>query len=253
MRTVIVTGASSGLGRGFAEALGRLDGVEEIWVIARRTSRLEELQNTIPCRVVPISLDLSYGPCIAKYRPLLVDRNPEVVALVKAAGYGKFGEFENAPLSEQVGMIDVNVSALTSVTYLTLPYMEEGSQIYQLGSLSAYLPAPYMSVYAASKAYVLRFSQALGVELKHRKIRVLAVCPTWVRTEFIDRAAEHKDVITYFGHVFTVDEVVRRALRDMKRGKTVSICGWGTRWQMRAMKLLPHRLVMKIWCWLQKK
>jgi len=253
MKIIIVTGASSGLGRGFAEALGARKNVDEIWVIARRSDRLEELKNTILAKVVPISLDLSYNDCIEKYRQLLADQNPEVVALVNAAGYGRFGEFENITLSDQMGMIDLNVAALTAVTYHTIPYLASGAEVYQIGSFSAFLPLPYVSVYAATKAYVVSFSRSLNVELAHRKIRVMAVCPKWVRTEFFDRAAEQPDVVTYYDHFYTVDQVVKRALRDMKRGKDLSTCGVRARTEARLLKLLPAKLGMKIWCWQQKK
>ena len=253
MKVIIVTGASSGLGRGFAEALGARGNADEVWVIARRTERLEELKNTIKTKVVPISLDLSSNDCIEKYKNMLADQNPEVVALVNAAGFGRFGEFENITLSDQMGMIDLNVASLTAVTYLTLPYLAPGAEVYQIGSFSAFLPLPYVSVYAASKAYVVSFSRSINVELKSKKIRVMAVCPKWVRTEFFDRAAEQPDVVTYYDRFYTVDQVVTRALRDMKRGKDVSTCGIPARTEARLLKILPPKLAMKIWCKQQKK
>ena len=121
MKTVIVTGASSGIGREFAEVLGNMEGVEEIWVIARRASRLEELKSTIRATVVPMSIDLSTSEGIESYRRALADRNPEVIKLVNAAGFGRFGEFENLTLSDQMDMIDLNVGSLTAMTYHTLP------------------------------------------------------------------------------------------------------------------------------------
>lgn len=253
MKTVIVTGASSGIGREFAEVLGNLSGVEEVWLIARRRDRLEELTSTIKARVVPFPLDLSLFSSLEKYRMALADRNPEVVALVNAAGYGQFGEFENLSLLDQLGMVDVNVSALTAVTYLTLPYMERGGEIYQLGSRAAFQPVPYLGVYGATKSYVKSFSRSLNVELAHRGIRVIAVCPGWVRTEFFDRAAQQPDVIQYYDRFYSVSQVVSQAIRDMKRGKDVSVCGFWVRLQRILVKLLPHRLAMKIWCWQQKK
>ena len=107
-------------------------------------------------------------------------------------------------------------------------------------------------MYAATKAFVLSFSRSLNVELKKRGIRVLAVCPGWVRTEFFDRAVTD-DTITYYNRYFDADEVVTRALRDMKKGKDVSVCGFSIRAQVLLTKLLPHRIVMKIWCMQQKK
>ena len=144
-------------------------------------------------------------------------------------------------------MIDLNVKTLMRMTHLTLPYMKAGACIYQLGSLSAFQPVPYINVYAATKAFVLHFSRALNKELEPRGIRVLAVCPGWVRTEFFDRAVRD-DTITYYNQFFTAKEVVDRALSDMARGKDVSVCGWRIRAQVLLTKLLSHRIVMDIWC-----
>ena len=98
MKTVIVTGASSGLGREFAEVLGKLPQVDEVWLVARRGDRLEELRSTIQAKVFPLSLDLSRFADLEKLRIALADRQPEVIALVNAAGYGRFGEVENVSL-----------------------------------------------------------------------------------------------------------------------------------------------------------
>ncbi len=253
MKTLIVTGASSGIGREFAETLAAETEIEEVWVIARRADRLEELKATIHKHVVPISLDLSDYKCIEKYKNILADRSPEVVALVNAAGYGRFGEFENVTLSDQAGMIELNAMALTQITYLTLPYMTSGGQIYQVASISGLMPVPYVSVYAATKAYVLSFSRSLNVELKHRGIRVMAVCPFWTRTEFFDRAAEQNDVVVHYARFYTPKQVVERAVKDMKRKKDVSICGAYARGLGLGMRILPRRLSMKIWCKQQKK
>ena len=113
-------------------------------------------------------------------------------------------------------------------------------------------PVPYIGVYGATKAFVLSFSRALNVELNSRKIRVMAVCPGWVKTEFFDHAVVD-DTITYYNKVFTPEEVISRALRDMKKGKDVSVCGFSIRAQVLLTKLLPHKIVMKIWCRQQKK
>jgi len=253
MNVVIVTGASSGLGREFAKALATRPDAEEIWVIARRADRLNELKNTINKNVIPLSLDLTKKECIEKYKGLLSQKQPNVIALVNAAGFGKFGEIENLPLSDQLGMIDLNISALTAMTHVTLPYMKKGAEIYQIGSLSAFQPFPYISAYAATKAYVLSYSRSLNVELKHRGIRVIAVSPSWTKTEFLDHTSEHNDVVSHYGRLAEPDQVVRLALKDMKRGRDFSIYGKMPRFQAFLMKVLPHTIAMKIWCRLQKK
>ena len=149
-------------------------------------------------------------------------------------------------------MADLNVKALMTVTHLVLPHMEKGGEIYNLGSLSSFQPVPYIGVYGATKACVLSFSRALNVELKAAGIRVMAVCPGWVKTDFFQRAV-HDDTITYYNRFYTPEQVVTRAIRDMARKKDVSIVGFPIRMQVLGVKLLPHRLVMKIWCRQQKK
>lgn len=252
MNIAIITGASSGMGMEFARRISETVTLDEMWLIARREDKLKELgaQLKIPCRVLP--LDLSDSRCLESLKALLKGEKPVVKALVNASGYGKFGSFEDIPIEEQLNMIDLNCKALTKITYDVLPYTENGSQIYQLGSLSAFQPVPYIGVYGAGKAYVLSFSRALNRELKGRGIKVMAVCPGWVRTEFFDRAVRD-DTITYYNRFYTPEQVVNRALRDMKKGKDVSICGLAIRMQVRATKLLPHKLVMAIWCKQQKK
>lgn len=253
MKIAVVTGASSGMGREFVLRLAKEKPLDEIWVIARRKDRLESLQPQIPTvRIRPLAWDLTQPQSWEEYRVLLAAENPTVSVLVNAGGFGKFGNFSDIELSEQLNMIDLNCKAYVAMTYLTLPYMQAGGEIYQLDSLSAFQPVPYITVYGASKAMVLSFSRALNVELKKRKIRCMAVCPGWVRTEFFDRAVRD-DTITYYNRFFTPEQVISRALRDMKKGKDVSVCGASIRAQVRLTKLLPHRLVMKIWCRQQKK
>ena len=155
-------------------------------------------------------------------------------------------------LDDMMSMIELNDKAYVAMTYVTLPFMSEGGEIYQLDSLSSFQPVPYIGVYGATKAFVLSFSRALNVELKKRKIKVMAVCPGWVKTEFFDHAVTD-DTIVYYNKFFTAQEVITRALRDMKKGKDVSICGASIRAQVFFTKLLPHKLVMKIWCKQQKK
>lgn len=253
MRIAVITGASSGMGREFVLRLAKEQPFDEIWVIARRLERLESLQALVPqAKIRPVAMDLTLPESLEEYKTLLAAENPDVAVLVNASGFGKFGAFEDIELSQQLNMIDLNDKAYVAMTYLTLPYMHEGGEIYQLDSLSSFQPVPYITVYGATKAFVLSFSRALNVELKARKIRCMAVCPGWVKTEFFDRAVRD-DTITYYNRFFTPEQVIDRAVRDMKKGRDVSVCGASIRAQVRLTKLLPHRLVMKIWCRQQKK
>ena len=252
MKIAVVTGASSGMGRDFVRQLDAADTYDEIWVIARRRDRLESLTADVRAPLRILALDLTDRESIEEYKAALAECNPTVSVLVNGSGFGRFGAFRDYPLADYYTMVDLNVKALVAVTYATLPYMEKGGEIYQLGSLSSFQPVPYINVYGATKAFVLSFSRALNQELRKTGIRVMAVCPSWVRTEFFDHAVTD-DTIKYYNKFFDSDEVVRRALKDMKRGKDVSICGFSVRAQVLATKLLPHKLIMYIWQKQQKK
>ena len=253
MKIAVITGASSGMGREFVRQLSAEENFDEIWVIARRKDRLDALKEEMGEVIRPIPLDLCDRSSFEKYRELLEAEKPEVAVLVNASGFGKFEAFSELTLDEQLDMIDLNSKALTAMTYVTLPYLKRGSRVYQLGSLSSFQPVPYIAVYGASKSYVLSFTRAVNKELRHTGIKMMAVCPGWVKTEFFDTAVVKSDVITYYNRFYTAEQVVTRAIRDMKKGKDVSVCGFPVRAQVLLTKLLPHRLVMKIWLKQQNK
>ncbi len=252
MKIAIITGASSGMGREFVRQMDDRLSVDEMWVIARRADRLVELSAAVNTKIVPLSLDLTKHEDVEKYKAALEAASPEVTALVNAAGYGKIGKAEELSAAEQADMIDLNVRALTEITLLTLPFMREGSMVYQLASLSSFMPLPYLSVYAATKAYVLSFSRSLAKEVKARGIRVMAVCPGWVRTEFLDRALDQPDALRHYGCFYLAPDIVSRAMGDMEKGKAVSIYGAQTRTLIILSKILPHAWVVALWNRLQK-
>ncbi len=253
MKIALITGASSGMGREFVLQLDRSERFDEIWVAARRAERLEALRNEVRAPLRCLALDLTAEDSLQRLKALLDEVKPEISILVNASGFGIFQAFADAPLETQLRMIDLNDKALVAVTYLALSFMSRGSRIVNLGSLSSFQPVPYINVYGASKAFVLSFTRALGVELKPRGIRAMAVCPGWVRTEFFDTAVTDPKVITYYNRYYESGDVVHRALRDLRRGKDVSVCGLSVRAQVLLVKLLPHKLVMRIWCRQQGK
>lgn len=252
MKIAVVTGASSGMGREFAKAIDRAFELDELWVIARRAERLESLKQECRTPVRALCWDLSTPENQHAYKALLEEEKPEIKVLVNAAGYGLFGAAGDLDVENQLGIVALNDTALSAICLYSLPYMQSGDAIINLGSNSSWQPVPYMTVYAASKAYVLSFSRALGRELKPRGIHVLCVCPGWIKTEFFDRA-KHDDTIRYFDRWYTTEQVVERAMKDLRKKKTVSILGFPVRMQVRLVKLLPVRLVMNTWCRQQGK
>lgn len=253
-RIAIVTGASSGMGRELVLQLSQWEQFDEVWVIARRLDRLEELasQSSLPLR--PIRLDLTQPDALSHYESLLRAAQPRVALLANIAGFGKFGSYDRIPTQTALEMIDLNCKALVAITELTLPYMGRGGKILQLDSLSAFQPVPYLNVYASTKAFVLSYSRGLNQELKPRGIRVMSVNPGWVKTEFFHRAAqEDAQAVTYFNKLYEAKDVMHTALKDLYTGnKDVSIHGFRIKLQVLAVKLLPHPLVMKIWLRQQK-
>ena len=253
MKIAVITGASSGMGKEFVRRICDIKELDEVWVIARRAERLEELKNEVKTPVRAISLDLTDSKSFDEYKRMLEEASPEVSVLVNASGYGKFESFKNLSLEEQLGMIDLNDKALVAITYITLPYLKRGSEVYQIGSLSSFQPVPYISVYGATKAFVLSFTRAVNAELKKTGIKMMAVSPGWVKTEFFDRAVVDDSIITYYYQIFTPEQVVTRAIKDMKKGRDVSVVGPMIRAQVLLVKLIPHRLAMWIWLKQQKK
>ena len=252
MKIAVITGASSGMGREFVYAIDKEFDLDEIWVIARREEKLKELGENCRANVRPIALDLTDRESFAVYKGILETEKPEIQVLVNAAGFGLFGTFTEMDLDRQLDIIDLNDGALTAMCHMSIPYMPESSYIINLASNSSWQPVPYINVYGASKAYVMSFSRALGVELKKQGIHVMAVAPGWIKTEFFDHAV-HDDTIKYYDRYYTAEQVIERAMKDMRKKKTVSILGFPVRMQVRAVKLLPVSLIMKIWCRQQRK
>lgn len=255
MNIAIVTGASSGMGKEFVKQLSGYVKVDEVWVIARREQALKELQALCPYSIRPLAFDLGKEESFVSISALLEKEQPDVKLLVNAAGFGKFGRFEKIPLADELGMIDLNCKALVAMTRIVLPYMHRGSHILQLDSLSAFQPVPFITTYGATKSFVLSYSRAMNAELEGTGIRMMAMNPGWVKTEFFGRAMETDNAdVQYFNHLYEADAVVATGLKHLyKTKKDVSVHGFPIRNQVRLVKLLPHKLVMKIWMRQQKK
>ena len=255
MKIAIVTGASSGMGREFVRQLSAYVQVDEIWAIARRREALAALKAEAPVPVRPVVLDLLKSESFDELRSLLEGEQPEIALLVNAAGFGKFGAYHKTTIEDDCRMIDLNCKALLVMTRLCIPYMKPGSHILELDSLSAFQPVPYITTYGATKAFVLSYSRAMNRELKCKGIRVMAMNPGWVKTEFFRHAFQSNDgEVQYFDRLYEAADVVRTGLHDLyKTKKDCSIHGLPVKLQVLAVKLVPHRFVMDIWLNQQKK
>ena len=232
MKIALITGASSGLGREFARQIPKLyQNLDEIWVVARRAERLNELEMELKVPVRIFDGDLNQDYIYKKLGIALGKSHANVRMLVNAAGYGK--------------MVDLNCRSLTRMTALCLPYMHCGSRIVNLSSAAAFGPQPGFAVYAATKSYVYSLSMALGRELKGSGIYVTAVCPGPVDTEFFDHTGKE---VASVKKKFRADakDVVRKALIDSARGKKISVYGLSMKAAWVASKIVPDSVIVAV-------
>ncbi len=189
-RIALITGASSGIGREFAVQIDQLQKVDEIWINARKEEDLKEVADTLDTPAKLLVGDLTKEEDIQKIRDELKTEKPIVAYLVNAAGFGKFGDWQTISDEAIESMIELNCKAVVMMTRVCLPYMQRGSHLIEVASAAAFVPLPHMNVYAASKAFVLRYTRALRWELHGTGITATALCPTWVKTGFEKVARE---------------------------------------------------------------
>lgn len=254
MKTIaIVTGASSGIGKEFFLSL--LDkNLDEIWVVARREKELLALQNLteIPLRV--FALDLSKENAVEPVKTALNGDEYTVKHLICASGFGRFSATKDDESAVLENMVDLNCRSIVSMTHAVYPYLTKDSLVMLVASVASFQPIPYVATYGASKAFVLSYGRALNVELKKDKgARVLCVCPFWTKTAFFDRAKSDKSIVKKYVAMYTPSQIVKRAWKDAKKKrKDVSVYGFKAKFQAFLVKVLPHRLVMRVWCRQQK-
>lgn len=213
-RVAIITGASSGLGREFARQIDLLQQADELWLNARSEEALQAVATELNTPARLLVGDLTKEADIARIRGVLADEQPQVIFLVNAAGFGKFGDWQTISDEAVDSMIDLNCRGLVDMTRACLPYMVRGSHVIQVASAAAFVPLPHMNVYAATKAFVLRYTRALRWELRGEGITVTALCPTWVKTNF-EKVARKSGGGHDVGHLLGAQEpstVVSRAL-----------------------------------------
>ena len=248
MKTAIITGASSGLGLEFVRRLRyNFPEVESVWLIARRREKLEELRPMLQgLRVEIMPLDLcsrdSFGVLEEKLRRLA----PRVSLLINNAGCGYLGNVDELSVEKELRMTDLNITALTAVTSLVLPYMTAGGHIINVSSIASFCPNPRMTVYSASKAYVSAFSRSLGEELRGRGISVTAVCPGPMGTEFLDIGGIKGRSKTFDRLPYCQPgSVAAGACAAAAKGRAVYTPGAFYKFYRFAAKIMPQSLMIK--------
>lgn len=249
---IVVTGASSGLGREFVRQLDSF-GADEIWGIARDEGMQEEIQSELKTKFKYFAWDLTIEDNFEEYTKKLKLAKANVLMLVNCSGFGKFGRYDEIAVEASSNMIDLNCKALVKMTELTLPFMAEGARILQIASVAGFQPIPYIAVYGATKAFVLSYSRALNQELKSRKISVSCICPFWTKTKFFDRAkvTDH-EVVSKYIVMYEASKVVEYSLKKAMKRKEVIIPGFIARSQVRLVRILPASATMKLWLKQQK-
>lgn len=246
MPTALITGASSGLGEQFAYALARRR--YRLVLTARRADRLNsvaetarklgaELTETIP-------LDLARRNAAHEILTRTQAARLHIDYLVNNAGFGTNGSFEKLPLERELEEIDLNVAALVAMARLFLPAMVErrAGTIINVASVAAFQAVPYMATYAATKAFVLNFTEALAGELAGSGVKVSALCPGPVRTEFQAVAGQRSDRIPAFVYL-DAETVVAQGIAAAESGRSVHIAGVANFIAAQSNRFFPRALV----------
>lgn len=246
----LITGASAGLGADFARLFAA--DKHDVILVARRRERLEQLaaelteQYGVRCTVEAV--DLSDRAA----RDALLERlrEEEIDYLVNNAGYGSNGKFWELPLDGELGQVEVNIEALVHLTHALLPAMlaRNAGRILNIASTAAFQPGPYMSVYYATKAFVLSFTEALAHELRQARtnVTVTAHCPGPTATEFGAVAGNDKSNLFKKASIATSEDVARHGYRAMHAGKQVAIYGAMNTMTAWSTKLVPRGIAAGI-------
>jgi short-subunit dehydrogenase len=247
MNTTLITGASSGIGEVFARKLAARG--RNVLLVARSEDKLITLCNEVgrsnSIRAQYVALDLSKPESAAHLYEEAQQRGLFVDMLINNAGFGSMGQFSKLDLGRELNMIDLNIKSLVELTHLFLPPMIERRQgmIINVASTAAFQPVPFMATYAATKAFVLSFSEALWEENRAHGIKVMALCPGVTETNFFEAARGHKPPARVSQ---TPEEVVDTALRGLAHGRSHIISGWTNFLMTQSERLVPRSLITRV-------
>lgn len=249
-RIAIVTGASSGLGREFVKQLdtGAVGELDEIWVVARRADRLEALCRTCDTPARPFCLDLTDPISFDVIEGALAETpTAEIALLINNAGFGTFGPIAAQKPSDGANMAKLLMVAPVELIYRTLPYYRAGSRVINVASVAAFLPQPKLAVYSAAKRFILDLSRSLNTELGEADIHVTALCPKFMRTEFLDQPGDQATANAMCAIGFErAEDVAKSALHASKRGKDLCIPSLDMKAYYAASRILPYQAALAV-------
>jgi short-subunit dehydrogenase len=247
MNITLITGASSGIGEAFARKLATRG--ESLVLVARSEAKLATICNELGrahnIAAQYVALDLAEREAPRRLFEETERRGLTVEMLINNAGVGSMGEFASLDLERELRMIDLNVRALVALTHLYLVGMRERRRgaIINVASTAGFQPVPFMTTYAATKAFVLSFSDALWEENRSRGVKVMALCPGVTDTNFFDAANIRRPPMRI---AQTAEQVVETALRGLERGRGHIISGWANYLTTESERLVPRSVIARV-------
>jgi short-subunit dehydrogenase len=246
----LITGASAGLGREFAK-LAAAD-KSNVVLVARRKNELDalakELEAAHGVETLVVACDLADPGAPKAIAREVEARGADVEVLINNAGFGSNGAFWELDALRELGMVEVNVTALVSLTRTFLPAMvrQGRGRVLNIGSTAGFQPGPFMATYYASKAFVNSFTEALAFELRGTGVTATLSCPGATATEFAGVAGNEKSPLFKAGGVATAESVAREAYAAMKAGKAMVVHGFKNKAGVQALRVSPRSAVVKI-------
>lgn len=254
--TVLITGASSGIGRELAHCFAGAG--SDCILLARSEGALTELANTLESTYDVaghvITADLSVPGVATTVVAEVRDRNLRVDVLVNNAGFGARGRFADVDSDRQTDMVQVNVTAVTDLTRQFLPGMIERGRggVLNVASTAGFQPGPHMSVYYATKAFVLSFSEGLYEEVAGTGVTVTCLAPGATRTGFIEEADMAETALFQWGGTMRADTVAQRGYDAFRAGRALVVPGWTNKLGAFLVRLTPRPVTRKLVAWLNQ-
>ena len=247
MNTTLITGASSGIGAAFARKLAARG--RNVLLVARSEDKLialcNELGRLTSIRAQYVALDLQQPDAAAQLFEETKKRELEIEMLINNAGFGSMGDFVKLDLDRELEIIQLNIRSLVDLTHRFLQPMRDRKRgtIINVASTAGFQAVPYMATYAASKAFVLSFSEALWDENRLHGVHVMAICPGVTETNFFEASGIDRPPMRT---IQTPEEVVETALRALNRKKSTVVSGWTNFLTVEAERVFPRSFVTKV-------